>query len=1189
MEKLQWKTRNSINPQGLARVYVSCRPADFAPYFSSATDDILRLQNCALWFLPPEETVTDWDFHQSNLQQMNLLVLLVTPELLEGAHEVVDREVQFALANHIPVLPLLQAPGLEVRFNEKYGNLQALSRHAADKTALHYDKKLEKFLSSALLSDALTAKIRAEFDAYIFMSYRKKDRAHAQKLMKLIHRQEDFRDVAIWYDEFLTPGEDFDGEIRDALQKGAVFAMAVTPNLLEEGNYVMRQEYPAAVSAGKPILAVEMKPTDRGALCEKFKGISTCIDPANPTELANALSAALSDIRLKKKNEAEHLYLMGLAYLNGIDVEVDYGYALQLLQRASLAGVLDATDQLVYMFASGKGVQQNLNMASRWQNLLVEQCRTAFYKGRPQTSVQETQLTGIRLMTELLAMGELAYDQQDFAYGSTIFQEIPAIAETVGADSPQICQLAAAAWTYLGHIFSEVTELEQALHCYEKTCTYLSKALTMRGISITYGHIHPERTPLESIDLILLRDLCVACCSVSDLLMQQAHAKQSMEAVQEAENHFMELFGYLNCPELKDKYSDYRAQLATCYQRLGDVKQLHGEIDDARRLYRMSVSINKERMDAAKVTHDTEAYDDYALSCYFLGMADPEAPDGDSLIQAFSIWKEMAKRMPQFPIYGERAAEIEPIVRPLLEKRTRQQQEMPENFAARNRKLQDVDGGMISTGQHSLFLHCDGRVSARGRNDYGQCQTDTWKQEKLMAVSAGDVTSWGLKENGRVIFRAGEQDSGLMFSLTRKKFSNDFAQPRGVTAQDIRQKIQSWSSVVSMDARGVGAALLADGTISGAGQYKQSTWKFTDGKFRGVSTYGVRIVGVNEAGNAVADQARTNLLGVPIDPSVAAINRWTDVVDVSTGIGGAIGLKKDGSVCTIDIGQLWDAPFSYSCAQQVPDPLRMAHLFFTQDWTDIIAIAAGNQHLVGLRADGTVLATGSNKMGQCNTRDWYGIVAIDAHGDNTVGLRYDGTVVACGDNQYGQCNVDGIKLFSDLSELEKRAQEIRAAKKRLQVSVKPPQPAPEPPKPSLVKPVEKVEDPVKDGKRKEFEQNLLRAKKGDVLYMQKVAYAFFSGEGTQKDLSEAEKWARQAYREGSGWACLLLCDIYTDPQMCRYTEAVFWARVAIRARQHRGYWYLHRYYRRGTGVRKNRFLAWYYRLRYQMANLFAGR
>ena len=66
-----------------------------------------------------------------------------------------------------------------------------------------------------------------------------------------------------------------------------------------------------------------------------------------------------------------------------VDREVQFALenhipVLPLLQRAAQAGILAATDQLVYMFASGKGVQQNLHMASHWQNLLVEQCRAAW-------------------------------------------------------------------------------------------------------------------------------------------------------------------------------------------------------------------------------------------------------------------------------------------------------------------------------------------------------------------------------------------------------------------------------------------------------------------------------------------------------------------------------------------------------------------------------------------------------------------------------------------------------------------------------------------------------------------------------------------------------------------------------------------------------------------------------------------
>ena len=68
-------------------------------------------------------------------------------------------------------------------------------------------------------------------------------------------------------------------------------------------------------------------------------------------------------------------------------------------------------------------------------------------------------------------------------------------------------------------------------------------------------------------------------------------------------------------------------------------------------------------------------------------------------------------------------------------------------------------------------------------------------------------------------------------------------------------------------------------------------------------------------------------------------------------------------------------------------------------------IQFGFDHVVALRADGTILATGSNEYGQCNVEKWTEIVAISASGYLTVGLRADGTVVATGDNEYGQCNV----------------------------------------------------------------------------------------------------------------------------------------------------------------------------------------
>ena len=77
------------------------------------------------------------------------------------------------------------------------------------------------------------------------------------------------------------------------------------------------------------------------------------------------------------------------------------------------------------------------------------------------------------------------------------------------------------------------------------------------------------------------------------------------------------------------------------------------------------------------------------------------------------------------------------------------------------------------------------------------------------------------------------------------------------------------------------------------------------------------------------------------------------------------------------------------------------------DWTGIVAVAAGGFHTIGLKADGTVVAVGTNGVAQCNVSGWTDIVAVAAGGSHTVGLKADGTVVAAGWNRDGQCDVSG--------------------------------------------------------------------------------------------------------------------------------------------------------------------------------------
>ena len=64
-------------------------------------------------------------------------------------------------------------------------------------------------------------------------------------------------------------------------------------------------------------------------------------------------------------------------------------------------------------------------------------------------------------------------------------------------------------------------------------------------------------------------------------------------------------------------------------------------------------------------------------------------------------------------------------------------------------------------------------------------------------------------------------------------------------------------------------------------------------------------------------------------------------------------------------------------------------------------VSAGGLHTVGLKADGSVVATGRNDDGECNVGNWTGIVQVAAGLFHTVGLKADGTVVAVGLKDYG--------------------------------------------------------------------------------------------------------------------------------------------------------------------------------------------
>ncbi len=185
--------------------------------------------------------------------------------------------------------------------------------------------------------------------------------------MSLIHIDPVCRNIAIWYDEYLIPGENFSDMIEAALDKSEIFTLLVTPNLVNESNYVRDVEYPEAKKSEKPIYPAMMQDTDIDQLKSQYESIPYVID-IRSDEMARAafIESVKHLAKQRSENDPEHDFLIGLAYLDGIDTERDIFYGAELIKRAANDGLYEAMDKLQKMYANGEGVPYDKNKIWYW-------------------------------------------------------------------------------------------------------------------------------------------------------------------------------------------------------------------------------------------------------------------------------------------------------------------------------------------------------------------------------------------------------------------------------------------------------------------------------------------------------------------------------------------------------------------------------------------------------------------------------------------------------------------------------------------------------------------------------------------------------------------------------------------------------------------------------------------------------
>lgn len=143
-------------------------------------------------------------------------------------------------------------------------------------------------------------------------------------------------------------------------------------------------------------------------------------------------------------------------------------------------------------------------------------------------------------------------------------------------------------------------------------------------------------------------------------------------------------------------------------------------------------------------------------------------------------------------------------------------------------------------------------------------------------------------------------------------------------------------------------------------------------------------------GFAVAvKQGRTQAYGSTLNNRTSGIDKWSDIVYVASGLDHTLGVKGDGQV----VGAGYD----------------LYNELTTKSWYNVIRVACGRRHSIGLTSMRTLFACGSNKDGQLNVGVWSDIIEVACGSFHTVGRRADGSLVATGLNKDGQCNVSGVR------------------------------------------------------------------------------------------------------------------------------------------------------------------------------------
>ena len=255
----------------------------------------------------------------------------------------------------------------------------------------------------------------------------------------------------------------------------------------------------------------------------------------------------------------EHDYLIGLAYLGGVDLEKDIKTAVRLIMGAADRGLPEAIGKLAEMYQNGNGVTRDYEVSATWQEKLVD-----IYRERYADEPNEKNYDDF--FFAMFGLADKFYSLAKLERAKICFDEILKTVKEQDKFTHSYTRYLAISYNNLGFLLRSLGNLSEVLNVYEEALK-IQKALVAETVAIE------DR-----------RNLARSYHNLGNLLRQLEELSKAQNAFEKAVELRKELT--TQTETIADKKN-----LADSYKKLGDVLRKLGKLDEAQSAFEKALEL----------------------------------------------------------------------------------------------------------------------------------------------------------------------------------------------------------------------------------------------------------------------------------------------------------------------------------------------------------------------------------------------------------------------------------------------------------------------------------------------------------------------------------------------------------------------------------------------------------------------